>query len=177
MVAPLQVQTLRGKRRSEGWIASPPCTCVCSCVCPDACVSVCVRACRLPAHLLILARSHSLLLLARAPSQLTELKDTANPPESVKLLVEAVLLLMGFKQREARDWSTARALMGSPSFMLQLQAFGKCRPVACLRVGEHGRVSRVHARTALIQRHVHALAPARQIATGSRRLEPSGMRK
>ena len=138
------------------------------------------------------ALSRSLVLSpACALSQLTELKDIANPPESVKLLVEAVLLLMGFKQKEARDWSAARALMGSPSFMLQLQALGKwrARPVWARLVGRATalcgvcgwphvpRVSLAQENTTLIRKHVHVLAPARQIATGYRRREPSGMRK
>lgn len=51
---------------------------------------------------------------------LTELKAIVDPTGPVKLVVEAVMLLMGFKEREAKVWSTARTLVASPSFVARL---------------------------------------------------------
>ena len=53
----------------------------------------------------------------------TELQRCKRPSESVQLLVCAVLRLAGFKEKEAKKWETARALIGAPSFMVALDSF------------------------------------------------------
>ena len=53
----------------------------------------------------------------------TELQRCESPSESVQLLVCAVLRLAGFKEKEAKKWETARALIGAPSFMVALDSF------------------------------------------------------
>ena len=57
---------------------------------------------------------------------LTDLKDLRDPSDHVKAVVEMVLLLMGFKEKEAREWKTARTLVGSTSFIHQILVLGEC---------------------------------------------------
>lgn len=55
-------------------------------------------------------------------SDIGEMKGFLSPPELVQFVMEAVLVLLGYKQL---DWTTAKVALGDTGFLARLQTFDK----------------------------------------------------